>query len=270
MPGRRSSVARGHSENSLKIWPPQTLPPAKPTRRRHQPRPSSSDWAGYRACLRWDFGFTCALCLLHEADLYGGRTGEGLGGTTTEHRTPRSEDASQESVYENCLYACRFCNRSRSAQPTSQGGTRLLDPTSDTWSTHFETVGDQLLPWPRDRDAEYTHRAYELDDPRKVERRKVRRELVTDRLKLRLQLDGEISALLTVADHVRQRNLRRFGEILQAIQAIRADARRALEDLERYAAIPKDAPATCRCDPSGILSLPEELDRQTLDLPGFA
>lgn len=252
----------------MKILPPQTLPPSKPTSRRHRPTLLQKSWTGYRPCLRWDFGFTCALCLLHEADLYGGQPGEGLGGTTVEHGILRSEDASRENDYENCLYACRFCNRSRSAQPGRRGGARLLDPTCNTWSEHFMVVDDHLRPAEGDVDAEYTHRAYEIDDPRKIARRQARRELVADRLQLLARLGGEIAQLLRLADSVRRRNLQRFGQFLQEIRAIRADAHRALEDLKRYAAIPVDAPRACRCPAPRDLSLPAEFERQAVEWPG--
>jgi 5-methylcytosine-specific restriction endonuclease McrA len=249
----------------LKILPPQTRPPAKPTTRRHRPPPAGR-WTDYRPCLRWDFGFTCALCLLHESDLYGG-PGEGLGGTTVEHRVARSKDASRQNDYENCLYACRFCNRSRAALPLWDGGARLLDPTRDAWSQHFLAGDDRLSPVEGDAAAEYTHRAYELDDPRKVARRQARRELLSDRLFLASHLEAESAELLRLADLFRPKDLLRFGRTLELLRSLRADARRALGDLKRYAAIPVDAPLRCRCPEPGTESLPEELERQTFEVP---
>ncbi len=217
--------------------------------------------------MRWDFGFTCALCLLHEADLYGGHPGEGLGGTTVEHWVARSHDASLQGEYANCLYACRFCNRSRSARPTRQGEARLLDPTRDAWGEHFAAAADRLQAVAGDGDADYTHAAYELDDPRKVARRRARRELIADRLGLLARLESEITELLRLADLLRRRDLRRFAAVLEQIRAIRADGRRALGDLYRYAAVPRDAPRTCRCAEPRDHTLPGELDRQMLELP---
>ncbi len=51
----------------MRTLPRQTQPPATPIERRHAPAPGRYD--SFRPCLRWDFGFTCAFCLLHEADL---------------------------------------------------------------------------------------------------------------------------------------------------------------------------------------------------------
>lgn len=250
----------------MKLLPPRTLPPGAPIPRKHRPAPASHG-SQYRSCLRWEFGFTCAFCLLHEADLYGGQPGEGLAGTTVEHRIPRSFDPTLENDYENCLYACRLCNRSRSARPSELPEAHLLDPTRNSWSEHFVLADDLLLPAaPSDMDAAYTHRTYQLDDPRKVIRRRMRRELIEDRLQI-LGLLAELPELMSLADAVRRTDLRRFGEILREMQRIRDDSRRALKDLERYPAIPADAPETCRCGEDAGRRLPDYLEEQLLAIP---
>lgn len=243
------------------------MPPATPTVRRHRPKAAGDRWTVYRACLRWDFGFTCAYCLLHEADLYGGQLGEGLGGTTVEHHVTRSAAPSRAGDYFNCLYACRLCNRSRSTKPDSGDGVRLLDPTRDAWVNHFFVAGDRLQPADGDADAEYTHRCYEIDDERKVERRQARRELLADRLPLVGVLHTELVALLRLADRLRRRDSRAFATVLQRISTIRSDARRALEDVARYAAVPRDAPATCRCVDASEHTLPSCFERQLREVP---
>src|SRR5690349_1008078 len=102
----------------MKILPPQTLPPNARIERRHQPEGVTGRYGyrAYRACLRWEFGFTCAFCLLHEADLapFGA---EGLGVMTIEHFVPVSVDEEKAGEYRNCYYACRLCNQSRSNAP---------------------------------------------------------------------------------------------------------------------------------------------------------
>lgn len=251
----------------MRILPPRTLPPEEPIRRRHCPAPLERGWAAYRDCLRWDFGFTCAFCLLHDNDLYGGLPGEGLGGSTVEHRAARSADPSSESAYENCFYACRLCNRARSFLPISTAEARLLDPTSDRWGTHFNLAGDQLSPAEGDPDAAYTHRAYQLDDPRKVIRRRARRTWIETQLQHLNDLTGEIAKLLPLADSALRRDLDEFAEVLLTIRAVRADVRRALGALAIYRAIPADAPSDCRCSPPQDYSLPEWLELQTFTLP---
>ena len=175
-------------------------------------------------------------------------------------------DASHESEYENLIYACRFCNRSRAAKPLRHDAASLLDPTRDAWAMHFSAVDDHLRPGKGNADAQYTHKAYALDDPRKTSRRRARRDLITDRLRLLTRLENEMADLLKRASVAKQHGLRMFGEILQEIKGLRSDARRSLEDLKRYAAVPRDAPETCRCTPPRHLSLPDELERQTIDV----
>ena len=70
----------------MRALPPTTLPASEPIARRHAP---DGAWASFRACLRWEFGFTCAFCLLHEADfLEHGAEGSGL--FATEHHVARA------------------------------------------------------------------------------------------------------------------------------------------------------------------------------------
>lgn len=251
----------------MRILPPQTRPPETPIPRRHRLRPAGR-WAAYRSCLRWDFGFTCPFCLLHEADIYGGLPGEGLGGTTVEHVIPRSTDPSLANDYENCLYACRWCNRSRSAHPVERESVRLLDPTRDAWGDRFVAADDRLAPRDGDPDALATHGAYALDDPRKIGGRQARRELLDDRLRLMREQGTQFSELLRLADSLRRRDVRRFGHVIRRIRRLREQAFRALGDLRRYEAVPGDAPRGCRCAPPPAVSLPDFLDRQLIEVPG--
>jgi hypothetical protein len=194
----------------------------------------------------------------------------------------RSTDPSLAAEYENCVYACRWCNRSRSAHPTEHNGARLLDPTRVAWGDHFVAAADTLVPASTyftatlgipppgldgDTDAQATHRAYALDDPRKVGRRRARRELVSDRLRLIARHGAELTVLLRLADPLRRRDPGRFGRVIREIRALRDDARRALRDLRRYEALPLDAARTCRCPPPCEFSLPEYLDRQLVEVP---
>lgn len=36
---------------------------------------------------------------------------------TIEHLLPQSSNAQERSEYDNCVYACRLCNRARSNEP---------------------------------------------------------------------------------------------------------------------------------------------------------
>jgi hypothetical protein len=65
----------------MKILPPVTRPWREQISRRHAPkvRRGNKGFRSYAPCLRWEFGFSCAFCLCHEADLaaYGAK-GSGL------------------------------------------------------------------------------------------------------------------------------------------------------------------------------------------------
>ena len=249
----------------MRVLPPQIQPPESPTRRRHKPEPLQH-WSAYRSCLRWDFGFTCSFCLLHECDFFGEIGGEGLGVTTAEHRIPRSVDSDREAEYSNCIYACRLCNRARSYRPVVQQGHRLLDPTMGAWAEHFKMSGDELRPVADDSDAAYTHKAYDLDDPRKVARRELRRLVIEDRLRLLAGLEDEILALVDLADNLRNRDLQLFLRAVQGIKKLREHANRALTDFVRFLAVPRDAPSSCRCGTVENHLLPRWLADQVLNI----
>ena len=148
----------------MKILPLQTCLPSTPIFRRHNPHPVhwTRGYREYHECLQWDFGFTCAFCLLHEADIALQGT-EGLGVLTVEHLVPQSIDETLANDYTNLVYACRFCNTARKTTPRVGLGCSLLDPTKDSWSDHFHTDGDHLLLRDHDLDALYTHKTYDLD-----------------------------------------------------------------------------------------------------------
>lgn len=231
----------------MKILPPTTQPPLQAIERRHRPK-KSRRWSDYRACLRWDFAFTCGFCLLHEVDLFGSEGGEGLGGTSAEHVELRSVVPERADDYNNLIYACRFCNTARSDRPNRYGDRALLDPTAVAWGQRFRAQKDRLEPQPNDRDAAYTAEVYDLNEPRKVRRRRLRRSLLEDRLELLAEMGTEIEALSRLASaRLEARDLQAFEMILKEIQSLRVQARRALGDLLLFPAIPADRPTSCRC-----------------------
>jgi len=248
----------------MKILPPVTHPPRQPTTRRHEPKAAfgAEGYQAYRACLRWDFGFTCAFCLTHEADLTGGRTVEGLGVMGVEHGISRATDPNRKNEYSNCFYACRLCNGARATRPGSSGGRFLLDPTRTAWGTHFRRSGDRLLPTEKDANAAYTYEVYDLDDPRKIEMRRLRRELITDRLELLARCPDELEWLLAQVEVSRPGRAR---EALELARRLRRAALASLEEVARFAAVPPDAPSSCRCGRSDYLSLPLEFEIQSLE-----
>ncbi len=249
----------------MKILPPVTTPPRKPTTRRHSPPPArgAQGYQAYRACLRWDFGFTCVFCLSHEADLAGGRPTEGLGVTNIEHGVAQSIAPDRINDYSNCFYSCRYCNSARAHRPQFSAGYSLLEPTMTAWGDHFSRSGDRLLPMEGDGDARYTHQVYDLDDPRKIELRRLRRELIEDRIELLKRFPHDLEWLLAESQASPPRRAR---EALDLARHLRRAARSALDELARFSPVPVDAPERCRCGQAEHHSLPSELESQSVEL----
>jgi len=221
------------------VLPARTSPPDEPFEARHHPR--AADGPGgyrvYRSCLRWEFGFTCPYCLLHEAD-FAWSGAEGLGVFWIEHYHSISETADLSNDYKNCIYSCRFCNRARSALPVLDDlGRRLLNPRVDTWSDHFVRSKDHLQPRAGDTDAEYTCDAYDANDERKVFLRATRRDILEESLDLLEEGQEVIESLLREED----------VDLLLAAAELRRYVHLARFIVERFAAVPADAEVPCRC-----------------------
>lgn len=233
----------------MKMLPRQTLPASEPLRRRHTPL--RAGYKTYRSCLRWEFGFSCAFCLLHESDLVEAGA-EGTALMTIEHHVTRQADPTLVDSYENCFYACRYCNRARGIVRLSRSGPRLLEPCTVAWAGHFEIVGDELRPRDGDPDAAHTHQVYGMDDPRKVAYREARRR----------RLDDALRAVHEIPEHVDR--LLRIEEDRPHILQVAERLRRALDDaratLAHYRAIPSDHDDKCRC--SSAHELPAFLAEQ--------
>lgn len=245
----------------MKILPPRTRPPSSTIDRRHTPRPTVGrfGYQTYRACLRWEFGFTCAFCLLHESD-FGEQGTEGLALTGIEHFDPVSAQGGVND-YENCFYSCRLCNGSRArARIVDRPGRRLLNSCLDVWADHFEATSDDCLrPRSGDVDAAYTHRIYDLDDRRKVALRQARRERIGEALEVLRDVPELLGLLL---ERIREQPSDLFA--LRVAELLSASIQRARSDLHRYAAIPKDANRACRCGRSDHHELPPGLAEQLI------
>ncbi len=246
----------------LLLLPATTAPADAALVRRHDPRSVQKDYHVFRACLRWEFGFTCAICLLHELDWmpYGA---EGAGVTQIEHLIPRSADDALVGVYANVLYICRFCNGARSdTDQQDEQGRHLLDPTQDVWSAHFRVENDELRPFAGDVHAEYTAEVYNVNDPRKVKLRRRRREWTEDWW-AGVQANREQIAKLT----------RRAKAAKAATKAaLLRDIAHARESLERQYRLrpgtwePEDAPEHCRCGKDHARTLPAPYLRQVVEI----
>jgi hypothetical protein len=247
----------------MKILPLRTLPFSSKVDRRHTPKLATGrfGYREYRACLRWEFGFSCAFCLMHEADLAEFGT-ERLGVTGVEHFVPVSARG-KINHYENCFYACCLCNRARSSlSQIDPQGFRLLHPCGHTWASHFEaSQDDRLLPVQGDGDAQYTHRTYDLDDPRKVEARRVRRERISESLRILMEGPEILESLVRRLD---AEPLGRGFDLERAINHLRQSIEGAEKSLRRYVAVPVDADRICRCGRNDHHRLPAGLADQLL------
>lgn len=251
----------------MKILPFQTLPPPRKVERRHTPPEASGPqgYREYRACLRWEFGFTCAFCLLHEGDLTD-LGAKGMGVTWIEHFQPTSLAPDRINEYENCFYTCLFCNRSRAAAPPEDvEGRKLINPVSHVWAEHFFPSSDgRLLPAEADPDAAYTAETYDLDDPRKVRARRLRRERLSETLALLRDGPHRVAALLARSEQAISAEESR--ELVEAAETLRDWILRASSELGRYALIPFDADGTCRCGRTDHHTPPAWLADQGLEI----
>lgn len=225
--------------------------------------PERARYGRYRACLRWDFGFSCAFCLLHEADLawYGA---EGTGMTWIEHRVLRSENPALADDYSNCYYSCRFCNQARRALPIQSSEGDLLDPCAQSWSAHFHRHHDRLMPNVGDRDAIRTHRVYDLDDPRKKLLRRERKAVVEGIVAAFEEYPKRIARLYEIANqHSNPDVVATLKFEAHALGTLLADATRVAF---RMAPVPADADERCGCDPPRSPTLAAGFVSQALDI----
>jgi hypothetical protein len=249
----------------MKVLPAETSLPRVCLARAHTPA-EAADYAKYRACCRWDFGFSCVLCFLHESDLVEGGA-EGTSLVWIEHVEPQSTEKGKELIndYANCLLSCRYCNHKRStfARKTEDGRT-LLDPTDVAWGERFQVVDRRMAPRdPDDRDATYTARVYRLDDPRKAqmrESRAARCEVYRQALADFIALVPSLLEKARTSDDLGEKRL-----FLESARALEAAHDAAFREVARYRATPTDAPTACTC-PISKPELPQWLAAQLEDV----
>jgi hypothetical protein len=248
-----------------KILTAVTRPWPEPFSRRHDP--PGADYTTYRPCLRWEFGFTCPYCLVHESDIAASGA-KGWRIMSIEHFIAQSSDESliDDSLvndYRNCLLACSLCNSSRRNLPHAlPSGPRLLNPCEDTWDRHFESAGDEIrVLADDDKDAWYTYESYDLNDARKTTCRRNRRLLINQCNDYLERLGRAHERLLD------QAVLRGDPELVELAEEIWTLRRLALLDLLNHLAIPLDHDTSCPCGEKVVRSLPKVVEDQTFPWP---
>lgn len=253
------------SSRVIEIVPPKSVPAKTPRHQRHRPLPTN-DYRDYRACLRWDAGFTCCLCLVHESDLMRTGSAEGTGLMSIEHLEPQAHAPGLVNVYANCAYACRFCNNVRRTQPSQHpSGARLLHPWRDAWGAHFRLDEDRLEPLHEGdagRDARYTVDVYRLNHDRKVEMRCLRRTQVEAYLEL---FEHDLVELRRIA--AQQPSVEERMKHVARVRVLETCRKLARDELSRRTAIPRDAPIRCHCEDREHHSLPPEFEVLPVSLP---
>ncbi len=229
----------------MEFLPDRTRLPDGVLGRVHQP--ARADYSNYRDCIRWEFGFTCVLCFLHEQDLVEGGA-EGTGLIWIEHHELKHGDEEKRNRYRNCLLSCRFCNNGRSTIPEAEraGSGRLLDPTSIAWSEHFEMKEHEMVVRSPSQDATYTFNTYHLGDKRKAVLRENRARRFRELWRAREKVAELVPRLTERARRSSDPMTKR--ELVDAARALERAYEAALAEVRRYEAIPPDAPAGCLCD----------------------
>jgi hypothetical protein len=189
---------------------------------------------------------------------------EGWGVTGIEHLIARSHDSRLMGIYGNTIYVCRLCNGDRSDADHEDGhGRRLLDPTKDVWSDHFRIVGDRLVPFDGDADAAYTEDVYDINEPRKVRLRKIRRERRDDFLAL---LNPKLARLAQLKFREACGAPGEVVEIAQTISGLRDEIVRLCRLASPGTWVPDDAPTSCRCGRASARTLPATYLRQAVEI----
>lgn len=197
--------------------------------------------------------------MIHESDLapYGVA---GMGLTHVEHYVAKSKDEAGRNDYGNCFYACGMCNMSKGIANAVASTRRLLNPCTDVWAEHFESVRDEVQPRSdSDGDAAYTEQTYRLNDPRKKRMRRMRRLTINQCIEFLVDSRHIERALL--------QQVRDGGQPMVA-QAWRCSRlrRKAKSDLRKFAPLPHDRDRTCRCGHTAHHRLPAVVADQLLDI----
>jgi uncharacterized protein (TIGR02646 family) len=196
------------------------------SRRRKPPDGKRHGW--YKDCLRIDFQFRCAYCLIHEADYQGHESFQ------VDHFRPKSRFKDLERSYGNLYYACQLCNRQGRkghAWPTpdeARRGERFVDPCAEDWEDHVEFIEDGSVR-PLTPAGEYSIRTIELDRIQlRLHRRTFHREY-SDRSLLRdvLRRLEKVYRLVRASTDLPREIVAELSALRQQVPSLEKSVRRA-------------------------------------------
>ena len=128
--------------------------PSQPHLRKHGPS-GYADYDSYRPWLRDEFSFRCVFCLHRE------QWGLVKASWDIDHFVPQSRDASLILTYDNLLYVCISCNRTKSSRslpdPCRLALGKCLLVRSNGTVLPLNDEGRLIVETLRLNNAEYTH-----------------------------------------------------------------------------------------------------------------
>jgi hypothetical protein len=134
--------------------------------------PAGKGYAEYRPYLRYDFFYSCAYCMMTEAEACAIRF-------TIDHYEPRKARPELEHEYENLMYACDPCNGrkgDRCPPPEARAvGYRFFRPDEDSFADHFYLTGLRIES--KTQVGEYSINALDLNRQTLRRLRGIRRRL---------------------------------------------------------------------------------------------
>jgi hypothetical protein len=194
----------------------------------------------FRECLRHEFAYGCAFCLLHSTDLklHGLDFGSGRWGVwTVEHHRKKSESPELENDYSNCFWACRACNSGRgSRENVGPEEELLLEPRGTAWWARFTVDDGKIIPRPNDVDAAYTAACYDFNADQRLEMRRNRKSELT---KLWTYYDDLTSKMGALSERLQsETSPAKRDRIRSAFIELVASRRSCADDLKKFCAIP--------------------------------
>jgi hypothetical protein len=210
--------------------------------------PAGKDYSDYRPYLRYDFFYSCAYCMITEAEASAIRF-------VIDHYEPRQACPELQHEYSNLMYACDPCNTLKGDRcPPAEArvaGLRFFRPDSDWFADHFRLVDIRLVA--ESRTGWFTIEALDLNRQSLRRLREFRRRLADcDKLVSEGVLGLRHFHIDQLPPHVRGRAngaIKKVNDVAERLsdeldELLRKNARSALIDEDPEADNRADARAT--------------------------